>query len=470
MIAIRLCFLTGRFHATPWGHHVNEGVVEWPPSPWRLLRALVATFYRAHPAGVTEAQLRCVLTALALPPAFYLPPATTAHTRHYDVANQSVKFFDTFVVLNPGDAVVWMWPETGLVAMDLDALAALLTSLGTFGRAESWCEADLISPDAVPEPNSVLLADRQSLAGLEPVRVLMPDAQVTDLLKTLLIETSTMRRQKHLDPPGSRWVTYTRRADALTSRRVAPVRRTSSPLTMTVARYALDATVLPLVQDALPFAERIRRALIRSRVDTSHSMALLGKTVDGTPLAGHMHAHYFATDEDGDGRLDHVTMYAPCGFDSDDVRALGQLTRIFQSGNRPEVRAVLTGLGNREQFDRVPIFAASRAWMSVTPFSLPRFASRGGGKPPRPRDLPEAQLRRELQARHLPKPASIRPIVGYAVYGRPIVRWLEFHTRRFKGEQGYGLAGFTVEFSEEVAGPIALGFACHFGLGLFMPT
>ena len=198
MIAIRLRFLTGRFHATPWGHHVNEGVVEWPPSPWRLLRALVATFYRTRPAGVTEAQLRRVLTALALPPAFYLPPATTAHTRHYDVANQSVKFFDTFVVINPADAVVWMWPEAELVAMDRGVLAALLTSLGTFGRAESWCEADLLEPEAVLEPNSGPLADRQSLAGFEPVRVLMPDIQATDLLETLLLETSTMRRQKHL--------------------------------------------------------------------------------------------------------------------------------------------------------------------------------------------------------------------------------------------------------------------------------
>ena len=48
MIAIKLRFLAGRFHATPWGRHVNEGVVEWPPSPWRLLRALAATFYRAR--------------------------------------------------------------------------------------------------------------------------------------------------------------------------------------------------------------------------------------------------------------------------------------------------------------------------------------------------------------------------------------------------------------------------------------
>jgi len=120
---------------------------------------------------------------------------------------------------------------------------------------------------------------------------------------------------------------------------------------MTVARYALDSSVLPLAQDALPFAEQIRRALIRSRVNTSHSMALIGKTADSTPLEGHMHAHYLATDEDGDGRLDRVTVYAPCGFDPDDVQALGRLTRIFQSGNRPEVRAVLIGLDQREQFE-----------------------------------------------------------------------------------------------------------------------
>jgi CRISPR-associated protein Csb2 len=188
MIAIRLRFLTGRFHATPWGHHVNEGVVEWPPSPWRLLRALVATFHRARPAGATEEQLRRILTALATPPTFYLPPATTAHTRHYDVANQSVKFFDTFVALNPTDTVVCMWPEAALVDADHHALAALLISLGAVGRAESWCEADLLAPAAVPAPNSMPLADGQALAGLESMRLLTPDVKGADLLQALMIK------------------------------------------------------------------------------------------------------------------------------------------------------------------------------------------------------------------------------------------------------------------------------------------
>ena len=51
MITLSLRFLAGRFHATPWGHHVNEGCAEWPPSPWRLLRSLVAA-WQAKLAGL----------------------------------------------------------------------------------------------------------------------------------------------------------------------------------------------------------------------------------------------------------------------------------------------------------------------------------------------------------------------------------------------------------------------------------
>ena len=38
-VSVALTFPGGQFHATPWGHHVNEALPEWPPSPWRLLRA-----------------------------------------------------------------------------------------------------------------------------------------------------------------------------------------------------------------------------------------------------------------------------------------------------------------------------------------------------------------------------------------------------------------------------------------------
>lgn len=41
-LSISIRFLTGRAHLHPWQTHHSEGRVEWPPSSWRLLRALVA--------------------------------------------------------------------------------------------------------------------------------------------------------------------------------------------------------------------------------------------------------------------------------------------------------------------------------------------------------------------------------------------------------------------------------------------
>lgn len=489
MLAIRMRFLAGRFHATPWGHHVNEGVVEYPPSLWRLLRSLVATFYRAFSTRAHEnggdneavAQLKSILAKLSAPPEYRLPNAAVAHTRHYDQANDRVKFFDTFVSVNPKDELLWLWRDVVLDEKEREALAGLLNALGTFGRAEAWCEAELLSEEEarlLTEESSDSLKYKSqpmtanaSVAGMETMRLLLPDMNrnADELFETLKIETAMMRQQKHLEPEGSCWVTYTRPQNILQPRRSRTI-STKGGRQYTVARFALSSSVLPLVTDAMPFAEMTRFALSHCRAGNSYSPALTGKTKDGVPLAGHEHAHFFVTDEDEDGRLDHLTVYAPCGFNHDDVEALGQLPSVRRYKNLPNVRTVLLGLGQKEDFNGVSVFKTAKRWCSVTPFSLPRFANRGGGKPPRLRDLPEAQLVRELTNRGLPEPIKIRRVDGYKTEKRPQIRWLEFHTRRLRKEmEGHGLAGFEIEFPEPVTGPIALGFGCHFGLGLFAP-
>jgi len=58
-VTISIRFLTGRAHLHPWQTHHSEGRVEWPPSPWRLLRALVAVAGRgltslAYPDDVPQ--------------------------------------------------------------------------------------------------------------------------------------------------------------------------------------------------------------------------------------------------------------------------------------------------------------------------------------------------------------------------------------------------------------------------------
>ena len=46
---IKINFLTGKYHANPWGRHVREAAVEWGPSPYRIIKALIDTKFRKIP-------------------------------------------------------------------------------------------------------------------------------------------------------------------------------------------------------------------------------------------------------------------------------------------------------------------------------------------------------------------------------------------------------------------------------------
>src|SRR5581483_4973224 len=121
-------------HATPWGAHVNEGAVEWPPSPWRLLRALMAVgFAKRGWTGGTPgipALARSLLERLAgVMPHFRLPDGTVAHSRHYlpfteGTAEKTTKVIDAFFRLSGDQPAHVHWPlvlpaEEGALLADL---------------------------------------------------------------------------------------------------------------------------------------------------------------------------------------------------------------------------------------------------------------------------------------------------------------------------------------------------------------
>ena len=104
MLVVQLRFPAGRYHATPWGRNVNEGVVEWPPSPYRLARALIDVCRRRRPDW-NDHRLFAVLGSLEKPMGFRLPPAAASHTRSYLNSNKKdvtakQKIFDAFVVID----------------------------------------------------------------------------------------------------------------------------------------------------------------------------------------------------------------------------------------------------------------------------------------------------------------------------------------------------------------------------------
>src|SRR5438477_3732724 len=144
MIGISVSFPGGRFHATPWGRHVNEGAPEWPPSPWRFLRALVATWKSKLDHQLGQSDVEVLLRALIAPPQFVLPPASAGHTRHYmpwfkKGPDDKTLVFDTFVSLSRDALVVMLWPDVTLPSRQSEQLAVLLEHVNYFGRAESWC-------------------------------------------------------------------------------------------------------------------------------------------------------------------------------------------------------------------------------------------------------------------------------------------------------------------------------------------
>jgi len=487
VITIAIHFLAGRYHATPWGRHVNEGVPEWPPSPWRLLRALVAAWQRSAPE-VGRPQMERLLKVLSAPPDFRLPPATLAHTRHFmpwfkKGPGDRTMVFDTFVATFRSEPLLVVWPQAELSPEDRRLLGRLLANVSYLGRSESWCEATLVNQG---EPNSFYLGQEGQLRPTdEPVRVLGLAEEFR--LENLMVETNTLRlRQKRLDPPGSRWLLYSRPRNALAVNYQETSGRMETRPVQAV-RYALDANPLPLLTESIAVAEAARRtALFQHRRLNSGQVPvhLSGKDVTGQPLAGHLHAYYLTTDEDEDGRLDHLTIFAPGGLAQHELEALMRLRTLKLGAEEPELRLLLLGIAREGETTQLGShFKPARIWVSATPFVLSRHpkVDRHGRPKLTPEgwqvDGPEDQLRREWHLRQaldpsLPDLLEIERLPASTIRGHR-TSWLDFRRWRRTGSAPGpvgGAYGFRLTFAEPVKGPVALGYGAHYSLGLFRPA
>lgn len=488
MITIAIRFLAGRFHATPWGRHVNEGVPEWPPSPWRLLRGLVSTWRRTLP-DLPETDVAELLTSLAELPEIHLPIASFAHSRHYMPWDKKgpgdrTLVFDTFAVVDPDERVLFHWPTANLADRQRHLLVALLERMGYFGRSESWCEAALT--DAAETANCLPLTGTEPV-GADPVQVLVPvPSTPKELLRALFTETGEMRtKERRLAPAGSRWVRYARPKGVLVAhpRKKAPPRHTP---VVHVARYALDAKPLPPLTAAIDVGDWARRAMMSQfgGPKKRETTPVISGREDGRPVRDqHQHAFYLPTDEDGDGRIDHLTIYSPVGFGAEEQHALGRLHRLYQGQEKPEIQLLLLGMTQRESLNHPTEFLKESAvWESYTPYVMTRYpkAYRNGTPKLTPlgeqQDGPEDQIRREWRLRQeadptgrLPNLLSIEPAESCRLTNAPHLRWIQFRRWRSRGggaSTGWGF-GFVLQFAGPVAGPIALGYGCHFGLGQF---
>ena len=599
-LCISIRFLTGRAHLHHWHAHHSDGKVDWPPAPWRLLRALVAvagTGLTSLPAPLDESisdiaddalpvsRLASVLAILAAPPTIWLPQTSGGHTRQFlPTAFKSTgsAVFDSFATVSKETPIAFEWSEVNLdegVEQFTD-LEALLRRLTYFGRAESWCEANAhaslpagvkpgvshwscvaLEPGTKPSglrehvdytlerklapefPLETCLREQAvgMLSGcdfrvfeMKPVKktgkppekwVKAKPAQLEAFKRNLAAEPAGVSLLRCLlrssgeditsgleRPIGSRWVQYTvpraiYRVPESTPRRSAVP--PADALRITLIRFALNTTtinraVLPSMTDTLLVADKFRSAALawhgylaksgQYPVGT-HPRNLCGREEDGSRVVGNDHAFFWPRDEDGDGLLDHVTVFCPSGLAADEVDSLRRLLRLKQRGGRPDLLVTPVFMGQREQFwpqER------ARTFISATPYFCPLHLTHGKGRSGRSRSIERYvldSLRATLhqpddtadpaieEIRYLPgesTPKLQRPdepplsgsLSGFWADGETrFIRALAFCRRRRNHEvKGPGKC-FKITFTEpRPSVPFAIGDQAHFGLGLFIPA
>lgn len=457
-------FPWGRYHANPWGRHVNEAAIDWPPSPWRILRALFAT-WRFRVPELDEATVLPLLQDLAVPPTYLLPPFVESHTRHYMPSisymrkdKDKDKALDAFVVMERGGEVVVTWP-VDLPGDRIKALALLAERLPYLGRSESICEARVL--DGEPQVDGVRIAPLSGETSLDrpPVRVLVPTTPLD--VSSLVARTTDVRRKKLADPPGTYWESYER---PIPAEPTSTLRR-RTPSTPTAFRWAIATPARPGIRATVAMTHELRRACMARfgrRFDGRASQLLAGKGPAGVPLKGHEHAHYLAIDSNRDGLLDHLILWAPAGLDDEEVSALQALHHLTGSGHVADFRPTRLGLEAFGSIDKVApeICNPSRVWETHLPFAPPRHLKRRVSWD----EHIAKEIERELMSRGLPAPAVVEVLRG---------DWLSFRRHRpnvERLEDARRATGVRMEFAAPVAGPIALGALSHFGLGLFMPV
>ena len=546
MFGLAFRFPAGRYHATPWGRNVNEADVAWPPEPWRILRALVACYWRkGDRTRWTKDDLAQLVDALAEDlPVYRLPEgAVHAHTRHYMPIRKSKSesktlVFDAFLHLPGGAEVQIVWKSVTLDDDLLDLATDLASAIGYLGRAESWTECRVMievegEPNCrpaelgfkgeqelcrllVPRSPHGYQIERSRLMDQEARRIRAAskrpptgrglhnkvrgsfrarsgvDTLPACLLDAISVDTADLQNRKWDRPPAAYEVVYARdpsTSPGVLSRSVRDFSKAKlMPRLPTIARYLLAGRPRPRIEDAVKIGEVMRAAAMsKFGWDTDEHTGrriprapwqISGRRKAGGPIRdpAHPHAFWLPEDADDDGWIDHVVVFVADGMDAEIRARLDRVTRIWLTprgergtlGNDPKIdewRLALEGFGHPKDFDGSSrLLAASRQWRSVTPFLASGHLKKQGYR---------GEVVRLLKRRGIGCQGITVTELREVEVGGTLRRALNFHRfRSHRRERQPDASGalLEIEFPEAIRGPLALGYASHFGLGMFGAT
>ena len=468
--AIRIEFPWGKYHATPWGRHVNEGHPEWPPSPWRVLRALFAT-WKTRCAHLRAEDVEDALSQLSGSPALFTPPMRPAHLRHYMprieyrsvgklTKNKLAKdakdlTFDSFAVIDSRLPVFMKW-DLELSEDAAAALSELVENLSYLGRSESICKAALVS-----EIDHSGLISWQATGSNDRTDAEILCARQAFSFTDLCQSTAVIRKDGKPIPNGSYLVPYTK-----VNSTDHTATTTNWKPAYTAVRLAVHPRPRPTIAHAVAVGDLLRRAALDKHEVPSETLS--GKGPSGNySREKHQHAHYLSlTQNDGSGPgapIDSLVVWAPGTLGGDELTALTRI-KWLKAGPAasavPEFAVAVAGFGDVEKIAPEIVGPSSR-WVSRTPFAPGRHNRKLAWD-----EHIQAEIKRELtEYRDLPAPTSVVVLKEedtrqYRRYRLPPKEFLRDSRRA---------AMVSIQFDNPVEGPIVLGALSHFGLGMFIP-
>lgn len=526
MPTIEFTFPAHRYHATLTGTHVNEGRVEWPPSPWRLLRTFLAIGYtRLQWDQPPEAAIELLRQLAATLPAYRLSDGcdgVESHSRHYmpiieGKKEKTTKVIDAFLRL-PKQSSLLVHYDVKLGSQAEQILQSVIRAITYLGRAESWADARIIEEQCPDEKWFQPLTEEGTNASQLRLLAPLPQSEYErwradaiqravdqetaskgkkvspaarkkleapfplDLIDCLSWDTAEVRKFRWSRAPGTKEVLYstpsTMLRKSVSSFRSSPTKSVEAAL-VALAIDREKASRLPLMSRCLPQAEAMHAALVRILTQDlhAHSDAIIGRTVDGKPLQkNHQHAHFVPLNLQGDGSLDHMLIHAPMGLDDAAQQAIRRL-RFTWAKDIPRIVLRWIGFGSLEEIgqqihggsDRLlPVLGKSTVLHSETPYVPSRHLKLKGG-----RYTLKDDICRELTSRGYPEPTKIEVWNNDLNSGHRRLAATHLLTyvraRQPKKPQPPSLKAFglTLHFNEVVSCPLAIGYASHYGLGLF---
>lgn len=467
---IKITLLLNQYHGNAWHHAHCEGLIDWPPAPWRIMRSFVAGSYNANFSKEQQMILKSVLWKMSqVAPTYYLPPIAYLQWRsprpqlQKDASIRPGKTLYSACLLVPeGDSAIYCNYDIGCTEKELTTFQQSMDGITYLGRRESPAVWELV--EQMPEANAY-----PDQSGVRVVASPIATLTENELWAALTLSAAEVfQHRKQAVFPGVEQITYKLQS--------VPFAFESDRPRMMPKRVLLSvqgATSKVGVKDSIYLCEALHQRLVKA-----HPEPIFTGMDMGAKIGSHDHA-FITPISDRTGRwIDYVELYSYQGFPSAAINAIANVkpVRLEQWVN--------LALADFSQSSEQHL-----CWESITPMFLSRFPVMRNGQPRLisgtcyQKDcaehqalkylqfLPHLELKGEPSFEEFPTGLGMKIGEELIAVCKCVVwvgagKMLNGRHGKLSVEKGFRVR---MEFTRPVIGPISLGYRCHYGFGSLAP-